>query len=101
MPNNSNTHRGPGQPPKPEQPTKPRMKNTNKLKAIKLASGRYLIGSLVVVKHDMKGSTVHGHVPAIWCRADEHGGGLIGYTLKECVELANKPSAYAYQLARP
>ena len=62
---------------------------------VKITSGQYRLGNLVLVKHlpTNKGCVV------TWCRSDNQGGGMLGYSLKEVVELANTPGSYAYDLA--
>jgi hypothetical protein len=63
--------------------------------AVKITAGQYRLGNLIVTKHLPEHP---GHV-VTWCRSDDQGGGMLGYTIAEVVELANKPMSYAYDLA--
>ncbi len=63
--------------------------------AVKITAGQYRLGNLIVTKHL---PTHAGHV-ITWCRSDNQGGGMLAYSLKEVVELANKSGSFAYDLA--
>lgn len=63
--------------------------------AVKITAGQYRLGNLIVAKH----LPTRAGCVTTWCRSDNQGGGMLGYSLKEVAELANKAGSYAYDLA--